>query len=80
MWYSCEAMGQSNRVDQSKLLQKITVMKYCDFCKDMSKSKNANRVLLIIYLDLNVLLFCVFESNYSKLLKRMEKGSKYRLV
>ena len=33
------------------LLQKITPMKNCDFCEDMSKSKNANRALLIIYLD-----------------------------
>ena len=38
-------MGQSNQVDQLKLLKKIALMKNCDFCEDMSKSKNVNRVL-----------------------------------
>ena len=51
MWYRCEAMGQSNQVDQMKLLQEVTLMKNCDFCEDMSKSKNANCVSKIIYLD-----------------------------
>ena len=46
-------------------------MKNCDFCEDMSKSKNANRVSLITYLVLNVLFFCVFESNYAKILKKI---------
>ena len=50
MWYMFEAMGQSNQV-AIELLQNITLIKNCDFCEDMSKSKNANRVLLIIYLD-----------------------------
>ena len=37
-------MGQSNQVDQMKLLQKITLIKDCEFCEDMSKlKKNANR-------------------------------------
>ena len=80
MRYRREAMRQSNQVDQLKLLHKITLMKHCDFCEDMSKSKNSNRVLSIIYLDINVLFFCVFQSNYAKLLKRMDKRSKYRLV
>ena len=44
-------MGQLNQVDQLKLLQKKTLMKNCDICEDMSKSKNANRVLFIIFLD-----------------------------
>ena len=39
MWYTCEVMGKSNRIHQLKLLQKITVMKKCEFCEDMSKSK-----------------------------------------
>ena len=43
-------MAQSNQVHQWKLLQKITLMKNSEFCEDMSKSKNANRVTLIIYL------------------------------
>ena len=51
MWNRREAMGQSNQADQLKLIQKITLIKNCDFCEDMSKSKNANRVLFIIYLD-----------------------------
>ena len=51
MWYRCEALGQSNQVHQLQLLQKVTVMKNCDFCEEMSKSNNANRVLSIIYLD-----------------------------
>ena len=55
-------------------------MKNCGFGEDMSKSKNANRVSLITYLDLNVLFFCVFMSNYAKLLKRIDKRSKYRLI
>ena len=37
MWYRCGALGQSNQVDQLKLLQKITLMKICEFCGDMSK-------------------------------------------
>ena len=37
MWYKCEAIGQSNQVHQLKLLQKITLMKVCEFCEDMSK-------------------------------------------
>ena len=80
MLYRGEAMGQSNQVHQLQLLQKVTLMKNFDFCVDMSKSKNANSVLLIIHLDKNVLFFCVFESNYAKLLKRMDKRSKFRLV
>ena len=51
MWYRCEDLWQSNQVHQLQLLQKVTLMKNCDFCEDMSKSKNANRVSLIIYLD-----------------------------
>ena len=51
MWYWCEAMGQSNQDHQLQLLQKVTPRKNCDFCEDMSKSQNANRVSLIIYLD-----------------------------
>ena len=51
MWYNCEALGQSNQVHQLQLLQKVTLMKNCDFSEDMSKTKNANHVLLIIYLD-----------------------------
>ena len=75
----CEALGQSNQVYQLKLLQKITLLKICEFCEDMSKSKNANRASLIVYLDQNYLFFCVCESNYAKL-KMMDKRSKYRLV
>ena len=37
MWYRFEAMGQSNQVDQLKLLQKIMRMKNCEFYEDMSK-------------------------------------------
>ena len=50
MWYKCEVMGQSNQVHRLKLLQKITPMKNSEFCEDMSKSNNANRVTSIIYL------------------------------
>ena len=39
MWYRCEAFGQSNQGHQLQLLQKVTRMKNCDFCEDMSKSK-----------------------------------------
>ena len=35
-------------------------MKIFAFCEDMSKSKHANRVSFIIYLDLNVLFFLCF--------------------
>ena len=48
MWYRCEAMGQSNQTYQLKLLHKITLMKICEFCEDMSKAKSANCVSLII--------------------------------
>ena len=51
MWYRCKALGQSNKVHQLQLLQKVTLMKNCDFCEDMSKSKITNHVLLIICLD-----------------------------
>ena len=51
MWHKCEAMVQSNQADKLKLLQKIALMKNCEFYEDMPKSKNANRVSLIIYLD-----------------------------
>ena len=44
MWYRCEAMGQSNQLDQLKLLQEITLMKNREFCEHMLKSKNSNRV------------------------------------
>ena len=44
MWYGCEAMGQSNQVDRLTLLQEITLMKNCEFFKDMSKLKKSNRV------------------------------------
>ena len=37
IWYRCETIGQSNQVDQLKLLQKITLMQICEFCEDMSK-------------------------------------------
>ena len=50
MWYKCEVMGKSNQNHQLKLLQKITLMKNSEFCKEMSKSKKANRVTLIIYI------------------------------
>ena len=50
MWYRCEAMGQSNQVDQLKLFQKITLMKNI-FVETCQNNKNANRVLFIIYLD-----------------------------
>ena len=40
MGYRCEVLGQSNQVHQLQLLQKVTLMKKCDFCEDMSKSKN----------------------------------------
>ena len=52
-------MGTSNQVHQLKLLQKITQMKNSEFCEDMSKSKNANRVSLIIHLWLKYLSFWV---------------------
>ena len=45
-----EIMGQSNQVHQLKLLQKITILKISEFCENISKSKNANRVKLIIYI------------------------------
>ena len=51
MWYRCEALGQSNQVHYLQLLQKVTLMKNCDFCEDMSKLKHANRVSLMTYLD-----------------------------
>ena len=56
MWYRCETMRQSNQVEIASEGNAIN----CNFCEDMSKSKNANRVLLIIYLDSNVLFFCIF--------------------
>ena len=40
MWHACEVIGQSNKVHQLKLLQKITLMKNSEFCEDMSKSRN----------------------------------------
>ena len=48
-----EALGQSNQVYQLQFLRKVTLMKNCDFCEDMSKSKNANRVSLVIYMYLD---------------------------
>ena len=57
MWHKCEGTGQSNQVQQLKLLQKISLMKNSKSCEDMSKSKHANRVTLIIYLWLNGLIF-----------------------
>ena len=51
MWYRCEAIGQSNQADQLKLLQNITLMTNCEFCEDLSKSENTNRVSSNIYLD-----------------------------
>ena len=56
----CEAMGQSNQVDKLKLLQMITLMKNCDFCEDMSKSKNVNRVSLNYMPRLKCLIFLCF--------------------
>ena len=53
-------MGKSNQVHQLKLRQKITLMKNSEFCEDMSKSKNANRITLIIYLWLKRLIFLSF--------------------
>ena len=35
-------MGQSNQVDQLKLLQKITLMKNCDSCEDNTSCQNQN--------------------------------------
>ena len=51
MWHKCEVMGYSNQVHQLKLIQKITLMKHSEFCEDMSKSKNAKRETLIIYVN-----------------------------
>ena len=51
---------ESNQVHQLKMLQKITLMKNSEFCEDMSKSKNANRVTFIIYLWLKCLIFHSF--------------------
>ena len=50
MWHKCEVMGKSNQVHQLELLQKKTLLKNSECCEDMSKSKNANRVTLIIHL------------------------------
>ena len=44
-------------------------MKNFDFCEDMSKSKNANRLSLIIYLELNVFFMCF----WVELCKTLEK-------
>ena len=44
MWSRCEAIGQSNHVDQLKLLQEITLMKNCEFCEDMPKSKKEKKI------------------------------------
>ena len=52
-------------------------MKNLEFCKDMSIFKrNANRVKLLIFLDLNVVFFCVLGSNWPKLLIVMHKRFK----
>ena len=37
MCYRCEALGQSNKVHQLQLLQKVTLMKNCDFCIEKMK-------------------------------------------
>ena len=42
MWYKSEAFGHSNQVHQLKLLQKITLLKNCVFCEDMSKIQKCN--------------------------------------
>ena len=35
MWYMYEAFGQWDHADQLNLLQKITLMKNCEFSEDM---------------------------------------------
>ena len=55
-------MGQSNQVHQLQLLQKITLMKNCEFCEDMS-----NKKMQIVYhlsytytkMSFFILCFCV---------------------
>ena len=45
MWYRRETKGKSNKIDQLKLLQEITLMKNYEPCEDMSKSKKkSNRI------------------------------------
>ena len=58
----CEIMGESNQVHQllKLFLKKNPNEKLKWICEDMSKSKNANRVKLIIYLWLKLLIFQSF--------------------
>ena len=71
MWYRCEAMGQSNQVDQLKLLQKITLMKNWFLWRHVKKRKNANRVLFINHIPwLKCLIFLCF---WVELCKTLEK-------
>ena len=37
MCYRCEALGQSNQAHQLQLLQKVTLMKNCDFCVEKNE-------------------------------------------
>ena len=67
-------MGQSNQVHQLKLLLEITLMKNSQFCEDMSKSKDAIRVRLIIYVWLKCLIFLSFWFELCKTLAVMLKS------
>ena len=73
-WYRCEAMGQSNQVDQHKLLQKIALIKICEFCEDMSKSKKKCKSFIINHIPwLKCLIFRCF---WVELCKNLENDGK----
>ena len=80
MWHKCEVIGQSNQVHQLKLRLKITLMKNSQFCEDMSKSKKCNSCNINYIRLTKCLIVQSFDLSYAKLLKVMDKRSKYLLV
>ena len=71
MWYRCKALGQSNQVHQLLLLQKVTLMKNCDFCEDMSKQKKCKSCIINHILRLKCLIFSRF---WVELCKTLDKN------
>ena len=62
MWYRCEAFGQWNQVHQLQLLQKITLMKNCEFFEDMSKLKKYKSCIIYHIPRLKCLIFFVLKN------------------
>ena len=67
-----EAIKSSSSIEIAS--EEITVMKNSEFCENMSKSKTANRVTLIIYLCTKVTKMSHFSEFLSWIMQNIRNG------